>query len=104
MMNTMMEPGEQEASFQVLDRRKELDAATGCFTTIPIDDILSQHGPSWAKLPTRKLTSNAVRDSTANSCVSGWVVDASRVLLFYDEIRLECATRIPFHAQTVCWW
>ena len=103
MNNRMMEPGEQESSFQVLDRGKEFGAATGCGTTIPIDDILGQHGPSWAKLPTRNVTSNAVRDSTTNSYASGWAIGASRLQYFYGEVGPECAIRILFFAQ-VAWW
>jgi hypothetical protein len=56
----VVDGGEQNPAFQILDRGSKRDATYFSFAIARIDNILGRHGPSWAKRPTLGVFSNAL--------------------------------------------
>jgi hypothetical protein len=52
---SVMRRRQEKAAFQVFQHALKLDSAARCLGTDPFDDILGQHGPSWANRSTQPV-------------------------------------------------
>jgi hypothetical protein len=64
---SMMRRRQEKAAFQVFQQALKLDSAARCLGTDPSDDILGQHGPSWANRSTQPVIGIALPEHDANT-------------------------------------